>query len=319
MEHESVRVARFAMGTRFEILLWGADKSFLRGAAEEALNEVERLERQLNLFQPTSEVSRINRMAANGPVRVEPALFELLEEARKIWETTNGAFDLTVGPLMDCWGFRGGNKKAPSPEEIESARKKVGFQHVELDRNARTIFFKQAGVSLDFGAIAKGWALDEAAMILQDHGIENALLHGGTSTIRGIGDASPDAKGWKIAIQPPPPEVMPDEKPWPESFISSVILFDEALSVSGIGGRFLRRGSKIDGHVLDPRSGEPVRGPLLAGIRHRSATKSDALSTALLAGGETVQEMILKNNRKIGTLFLKEDLGKKVHLETHDF
>src|SRR5690625_1011028 len=91
---ESVRVARFAMATRFEILLWENEKIFLRAAGEEALREIERLERQLNLFQPASEISRINRSAAKKPLRVEPGLFRLPEQSKKLWEKTGGAFDI---------------------------------------------------------------------------------------------------------------------------------------------------------------------------------------------------------------------------------
>src|SRR5690625_4250055 len=103
----SVRVARFAMGTRFEILLWGDEEYVLRAAGEQALAEIERLERQLSLFRTSSEISKINRQAAQAPVRVEPRLFRLLECCQELSEATDGLFDVTVGPLMHCWGFRG--------------------------------------------------------------------------------------------------------------------------------------------------------------------------------------------------------------------
>lgn len=320
MNTKSVRVARLAMGTRFEILLCGEDEPTLRAAGEEALDEIERLERQLSLFRSDSEISRINRQAAQGPVRVEPRLFELLEACRKLWKLSEGAFDVTVGPLMHCWGFRGERPEAPSPDEVAAVRERVGMQHVVLDPEQRTVFFEREGVALDLGAIAKGWALDEAALLIREGGVENALLHGGTSTACAIGHAPQEGSdGWTIAISPPPPEVLPDGQSWPEEYVRSLLLHDESLSVSGIGGRFLRRGDRIDAHVLDPRIGRPVQEAFLAAVVLPSATESDAFSTALLVGGTALQERLGKTVPNFRSLLLARSTkgNNPLHLATH--
>src|SRR5438309_521284 len=120
----TVAVARHGMATRFEIVLHGENEAGLRAAAEEALDEIERLEAQLNLYQPTSEISHINARAAFEPVPVEPALFRLLQHAQRLSQETEGAFDLTVAPLMRCWGFMRGTGRLPDQADVARAREK---------------------------------------------------------------------------------------------------------------------------------------------------------------------------------------------------
>src|SRR5688572_12507360 len=122
-----VAVARNAMATRFEIVLFGEDPSALRAAADEALNEVERLEAQLSLYRLSSEIANINARAAREPVRVEPSLFHLLQHAKQLSEETEGAFDITIAPLMQAWGLMGGKGKVPTRAELAEARAKVGM------------------------------------------------------------------------------------------------------------------------------------------------------------------------------------------------
>lgn len=308
MDDQTVRVARHAMGTRFEILLEGGDARMLRAAGEEALDEIERLDRQLSLFRPESEISRINSAAAAAPVRVEAGLFRLLVTCRDLWMKSGEMFDVTVGPLMRCWGFREERREAPSDQEIAAAREVTGMGHVILDEGERSVRFDRDGVALDLGAVAKGWALDQAALLLREAGIDNALLHGGSSAIRAMGRSpAPDSDGWIVAIRPPPAELLPRKRPWPGEFIRSMALRDEALSVSAISGRYLERSGRIDGHVLDPRRGAPVPEGLLAAVVLPSATDSDALSTALLAGGLPLQESLSRSLPSLRSLLLSRD------------
>lgn len=292
MRMQSLRVARFAMGTRFEFLLWGEEEVRMRAAAEEALDEIDRLERQLSLFRPDSNITRINRDAAHQPVKVEPRLFALLERCQKLWRETGGVFDITVGPLMKYWGFRGDPGNGASSElDFDEVRGSVGAEHLVLDAGVRTVEFAREKMAIDLGSIAKGWALDQAIEIIAESGIRHALLHGGTSSARALGNAPDrDAPGWTIAIRPPPPELLPNGQPWNGNYVETVTLRDEALSVSGIAGRYIERDGQLIGHVLDPRSGRPVDRALLAAAVMQDAATSDALSTALLAGGPQLYE-----------------------------
>jgi FAD:protein FMN transferase len=297
-----VRLACPAMGTRFEILAYGEDKVRLRAAAEEALREIERLERQLSAFRSDSMISRINACAAREPVLVEPGLFRLLTQCRELWRETRGYFDITVGPLMHCWGFREPRDHPPSAEEIGEARAKIGMQHVDLDEANRTVTFARPGLRLDLGAIGKGWALDEAAEFLREAGINSALIHGGTSTALAIG-APPGQEGWKIAVRPPP--APSGERRGGKETFQEVFLRDNSLSVSALSGRTVAGGGQTWGHVLDPLLGAPVHHTVLAAVVDESATRADALSTAFLAGGMGLRAAGLAGTRPapLGFLF----------------
>jgi len=265
---QRVAVARNAMATRFEIVLFGSDATSLRAAGEEALNEVERLEAQISLYRQSSELANINARAAFEPVRVEPSLFRLLEHAKRLSEETAGAFDITIAPLMRAWGLMGGKGKVPTRTELAKARGTVGMELVRLDQKDFTIQFARPGVMLDLGAIGKGYAIDSAAEVLRESAVGRALIHGGTSTVCAIGGP------WKVAID------SDNDEP-----ITIVELTDMALSVSAVWGKSFRAGDKTYGHVIDPRTGKPVSRALLAAVIVPSATESDGLSTALLTVG----------------------------------
>lgn len=284
---QTVAVARNAMATRFEIVLHGDNPVGLRAAGEEALTEIERVEAQLSLYRPTSEIAHLNARAAHEPVRVTPSLFRLLEQAQRLHQETGGAFDITVAPLVRCWGFMGGAGQVPSPEALAEARAKVGMQWVELKENDFTVRFGREGMMLDLGAIGKGYALERAADLLREAGVTSALLNGGTSTIHALGNP-PEGRHWKVAVEFPA-QPQPDARPTP---LATVELRDEALSVSAVWGKSFQAGGKTFGHVLDPRTGQPAADAVLAAVVLPSATETDALSTALLTVGENGHEQI---------------------------
>jgi thiamine biosynthesis lipoprotein len=289
----TLTLARHAMATRFEMVLHGDDPVALRAAGEEALQEIENLEAQLSLFRPTSEIAQVNALASRTPVCVSPAVFSLLRHAQTLWEESGGTFDPTIAPLLKCWGFLGGKGSWPREEAIAEARAITGMHLVELDPGPRTVRFTRPGVMLDLGAIGKGYAIQVAADLLRDLGVNSGLLHGGTSTVYAFGKP-PDSQHWSVAIDAPPPE--PDEessaKPSSPSILAMVPLQDQALSVSAVWGKCFKRDGKVYGHVLDPRSGQPVENALMAAVVSSSATETDALSTAMLVGGPARYEIV---------------------------
>jgi len=278
----AVSLARHAMATRFELVLHGENSARLRAAGEEALDEIERLDARLSLFRSGSEISQLNARAATEAVRVSPEVFALLERTKRLHSETGGAFDVTIAPLMRCWGFRDGHGRPPDAGELADAKSKVGMDLVHLDAADFTVRFERSGVSLDLGAIGKGYAVEKAAEILREVGVTSALIHGGTSTIGAIG-APPDAAGWTVAIEKPPGER--SQSAATTAVLAKVLLRDESLSVSAVWGKSFQSGGMTFGHVLDPRRGEPVAGALLAAVALPSATETDALSTALLVSG----------------------------------
>lgn len=276
---QTVKLALNAMATRFELLLHGEHVPSLRAAGEEVFAEVERLENQLSLYRSGSEIAQVNARAAREPVQVSPEVFTLLSHAAKLSLETDGAFDVTIAPLVRCWGFMGDTGKMPSPDDVSAALAKVGMRHVLLDAANRTVRFDCEGVMLDLGAIGKGYAVERAVQILRDAGVTSALLHGGTSTVYAIG-RPPEADAWKVSLDQPPSST---KISIPQ--LSEIALCDEALSVSAIWGRSFRDEEKTFGHIIDPCTGQPVDSALLAVVILPSATETDALSTAMLTAG----------------------------------
>lgn len=328
-----VTLARHAMNTRFEIVLHGLDPVRLRAAAEEALGEIERLEDRLSFFRPSSEIARINRRAAFEPVRVTPEIFALLQLAQRLHRETGGAFDITIAPLLRCWGFRAGTGAIPTPEALAEARAQVGMDFVALDERTFTVRFTRPGMQIDLGGIGKGFAIDEAVEILREAGVPNALLHGGTSTAFAFG-RNLDGQPWKIGVPCPAEEwnqpfpASSDTPPEPgrifhhgdssdapanthrEKLLAAVSLENSSLSLSAVWGRFFREGRRVFGHVIDPRTGEPVTGAVLAAVVSPSATETDALSTALLTLGAGGLDAITALRPGLQALVVEEQDGR---------
>lgn len=288
-----ITLARQAMATRFELVLNG-DSPGLRAAGEEALAEIARVEAMLSLYKPSSEVANLNGRAADELVRVSAELFALVQRAIALSEETGGAFDITIAPLVRCWGFMQGTGAEPAEEEIETARSKVGFGLLELEEGNRTVRFAKPGVMLDFGAFGKGYAVDCAMEILKEAGVASALLHGGTSTVLAIG-AQADGQPWRVAIE--------DEN---KTVHGVVDLRDESLSVSAVWGKSFASQGKTFGHILDARTGWPSERAQLAAIILPSAAESDALSTALLVEGPVGMDAILKRRSGARMLVLAQ-------------
>lgn len=258
----ALRLTLDAMATRFELVLFGP-----RAAGEEALAEISRLESRLSRFRPGSDVSWINVHAAHRAVKVEPALFALLQRAAMLSDATAGAFDITVGPLMQVYFG-----EEPSPSLVAGARTCVGSQHLRLDPRASSIRFERHGMTLDLGAIGKGYAIDAAMGVLRDRGVTSALLHGGTSSVHAIGRPT-GGDAWRISWTPLTGRPAVFE------------LRDSALSVSAIHGKSFEMDGRRYGHVMDPRTGWPASAARSAVVTGPRSLECDALSTALLVLG----------------------------------
>ena len=183
MSNSLIRVSRRAMACEFEVCFPAGKCENGTEFALESLDLVESLEDRLSYFRPESEISRINRLAAETPVEVEPALFDLLRLAMRLFEETGGAYDITSAPLWEAWGFARRAGEIPSEAQLAEARSCVGGQLVELNPAERTIRFRKPGVKINVGSIGKGYALDVCAERLLALGMTDFLLHGGQSSV----------------------------------------------------------------------------------------------------------------------------------------
>jgi len=263
-----------AMGTDFSIRICARDANAAALLHEAAFREIDRIDDLLSNYLPTSELSRINQRAGAGWVRTTPEMLGLLERAEDFSRRSDGAFDITVGPLMRAWGFYRGTGRLPTEAQIDAARARVGWSRVRVDR-ARGVRFSRPGVELDPGAWGKGYALDRAAAVLRRLGVEAALLDAGGSSIVALG-APPGARGWTVRV--PDPEAR-------SRTLSVVQLCDASLSTSGERERSFRAGERTFSHIMDPRTGRPVQGMLQTTVIAPEAAVSDVLSTAVFVLG----------------------------------
>ncbi len=278
-----VQIGRRAMACEFEVFLNAGNHEEATDHAIEALDLVDNLEAQLSVYRHRSEISLLNSVAAQRPVKVEPQLFELLEEAVTLCTETGGAFDITSGPLVKVWGFLRRDGRMPSAEEIEEALRHVGSQHLRLDPSQQTVSFDQTGVEINLGGIGKGYALDRCASQLASASVNDFMIHGGNSSILARGERSgiPQA-GWIVGIRHPLR---------PERRLAEIVLRNKSIGTSGTGTQYFYHQGKRYGHIIDPRNGQPSDRVLSITVVASRATTADALSTAFhVIGVEKVAE-----------------------------
>ena len=280
--HEESRVV---MGCTATIRACGPDAESLPAVVGEALDEIDRVDRLMSHYRRDSPLSRLNREAAKGPVAVEPELLAFLAECLRWSRESDGAFDVTVGPLMKAWGFFRDEGRVPGEDELARALAVVGYQRVELDPAAGTVRFDRPGVELDLGGIGKGYAVDRVVSLLRQRGVASALVNLGGSSVYGLG-APPGREAWEIGIQDPTD---------PARTALTVPLRDRALSVSGGYARFFEKDGVRYAHVMDPRTGQPVRDVLSVAVLTATATDGDALDNALFVqGAETARTALAR-------------------------
>lgn len=266
-------------------------------AAAGAFELMESLEAELSRFVPESEVSLMNAIAATRPVPVSATLAELLEASRRAWEVTRGAFDPTVGPLMQAWGFWGGGARVPDDDEIEQLLRCRGMDLIELDGETGLVSFARPGVSFDPGAIGKGLIVDRLVAHLRAAGVEDGAVLSGRSTLVVWGSA-PDGGPWRVGVANPrsPDEPLLELRVAPGA-VSTSAAYERRVSVEGVDY----------GHVIDPRTGRPSSRSLGVTVWTPNSMSGDVASTALFVLGREEGEEILGDLAPISAIFLEAD------------
>jgi len=267
-----------AMGTTFEIRMMAEGKFMedLRPIADAAFAVIDELEARVSTWRPDSITSEVSRQAGIAPVAVDEDMMAMLQFSRELHEETGGVFDPTVGPLLEIWGKYKQRSEIPTDEELKRARALVGLNQAVLDESAGTVMLAQAGMRLDFGGIAKGLALDQAAAVLKEKGIKRAFLHSGMSTIVAIG-APPGTDGWTVELGNPYTDG--------QTVLDTILLADGALSSSASAMRYIVIDGKQFSHIIDPRTGFPTEGMALAAVMGPTGMACDALSTTFFILG----------------------------------
>ena len=291
-----VSVSRPAMACDFTIYQNAGQYPLGTDAALEALDLVDALEDQLTVYRDESQLVEINRRAAEGPVAVEARLFDLLEQAMVLFEETDGAFDITTGPLSVAWGFFRRAGRVPSHEQLAEAHARVGSQYVRLDAASQSVSFLKPGIELNVNSIGKGYALDRGAELLQRAGVDDFLFHGGQSSVLAHGShAQARAGGWTVGLRHPLR---------PERRLAEFYLRDRALGTSGSGTQFFHYQGRRLAHVLDPRTGHPAEGTLSSTVLAPTAAEADALATAFFVMGPERARAYCQHHAEIAMLLV---------------
>ena len=272
-KYEVHKETRLVLGTVVEITIGHPDRDLARMASKEAFDEIERVDALLSNHNPQSEIAGLNASGAAEATAVSEEVFALLERAEGIRVASAGAFDVTVGPLVELWAFDQGGR-VPEDAAIASSLASVGGTRLELDEKAGTVRFLAEGMKIDLGAIGKGYAVDRAAAILESAGIENAIIDAG-GDIRLLG-SRPGKNFWRIAVRHPRE---------PSRFLLGLDLAGTAVVTSGDYERFFMVGDIRYHHILDPKTGASTHEILSSSIIGKYATDTDALSTSVFILG----------------------------------
>ncbi len=263
---------RAQMGTQFKIVLYAPDSVLARRAADAAFARIDTLNQHLSDYLNDSELSRLSATAGSGQdVPLSEALWTVLQTAQHLAAETDGAFDVTVGPLTRLWRWAMRRGRLPPEDELAQARAATGYRYLTLDSTARTARLERPGMRLDLGGIAKGYATDEALKVLRAHGLSRALVDGG-GDIR-LGDPPPDKHGWRVEIS--------TVRAGGEKATEKRLLARCAIATSGATYRYV----EVDGirysHILDPRTGMGLTDERLVTVIAPTGTQADALASAL--------------------------------------
>lgn len=270
---------RLLMGTFLEIRAFGHSEQTMDKALNLAFEEVDRIEQQLSTYKPHSEISQLNLLGAEKPVGLSREVFELLKRSKAITHRTNGAFDITVGPIVQLWRHSKG--QAPDLKDIEQSSKCVGIHHLHLDDKTHTAWFDTSGVQVDLGAIGKGYAMDRAAEILKRQGINRAMLSFGGHIL--ALDPPPGKKSWNILVQNPKQS---------GTFLKSLQVSNASVATTADNQRGYWVNGKRFSHIIHPETGYPIDGMSSVTVVTPSAEEGDALSTALFALGPNQQNVL---------------------------
>ena len=302
-----VRVSRRAMATTFEVALPFGTPDAL-AAAEDALDVIDAVEDQLTVYRDTSEVAALNADAYGRSVPVAANLFDLLTRCAEWTRDTAGGFDVAVGALVASWASHRRDGRIPPPADLAAARANSGMRHVMLDAQTRSVKYRQPRLSLNFGSVGKGYALDLAADLLRQRwGIGSALLHGGGSSVRAIGTPPGHPRGWPVAVT----------HPSGTGLLGTVYLRDQGMGTSAATFQFFEFAGRRYGHVLDPRTGGPAAGTESASAVAPTAAQADALSTAFFVQGADAAIEYIQPRPALAALILRTDRAAAELVTSH--
>lgn len=287
-----IKRVQFLMGTQVEIVARGKDEKQLEQAIGKGFQEIARLEAELSRYRPDSIVSRINQQAGISPVRVDDEMMMLIEKSQEVYEQSQGAFDITILPVLMIWKINDADPTLPSDAEVKEKLKLVGCRKIVLDKIGKTVFLPEPGMAIDLGGIAKGYAADRAIKVLKENKVSAGLVSvGGDLSAFGARD-----KGMAVGIQHPRAR---------GKIIGKVYLRQGAIATSGDYERFYIVNGVRYSHIIDPRTGHPVQMEASVSVKAETGLLADAWATALFVLGKEPGLKLLESRPDLEALFIE--------------
>lgn len=285
------------MGTWWRIVLYATNEVQARTAVDEAFNKIKELEDKFTDYYAESELMQLCYKSGKGGVKVSDELYEIIEKAIRISELTEGAFDITTGPIVQLWRWSGRHRQLPSKEKMDKAISLVGYKNIKMNPKEKTITLTREGMRLDLGGVAKGYAADKCLKILKKHGINRALV--AASGDIAVGEAPPGKKGWKIDIGSGEDQT---------NTLGMVLeLRNKGISTSGDVEQFIEIEGIRYSHILNPRTGLGLTNRIQATVIAENATLSDPLATSVCVLGKENGLRLIENKTKAAVLIITRE------------
>ena len=285
------------MGTILEIKLYGENDLNLNVAIGVAIEEIKRIEQVFSIFGD-GEAASLNKEASKTPFVCSDEMWFILGESKKYFEKSEHAFDITIKPMMTLWGFYRKRNEIPSDKEIMQTLSNVGFDKLILDDNSKSIFFKSPDMSVDFGGIVKGYAVDMAVAKIAEKGVKSGFINLG-GNIRTLPEPPPGKDFYNIGIRDP----LDKEKICAFAKIAD----SKAIATSGNYERYIILENKHITHIIDPSDGQPVENMLSVTVVAPDALTADALSTSVFIKGGALAKKLHNENPAINFLIYRRD------------
>lgn len=290
------------MGTLFRIILYAPDSAQAGLAARAAFNRVNQLNHILSDYEPTSELNELCRTAGTGQwVPVSNDLWYVLQKSVEISERTKGAFDVTVGPYVQLWRRARRQGQLPTPAALAQAKAAVGYQHLRLNKKRQTVQLAVPQMQLDMGAIGKGYAVDEALLILKKHGIKSALVDGGGNIV--VSCPPPGTNGWSVNLGISAPSDTTRQM--------QLFLKNQAVATSGDLYQYLTLNGVRYSHILNPYTGLGLIGQSRVTVIARRGLTADWLSTAISVLGPAKGLALANQTKGAAASFIRQNQDLK--------
>ena len=308
--------ASLSMGTVFEATIYAPDKYVAEKTFNDVFQEINRLDYLMSNYKKESVLSELNKNASAEPANCNKELASVIEQSLQYSDITDGAFDITIGPLMKKWGFFKKQGRIPNKEELESVLESVSYKNIIIEEKTikslaknpgtvKTVFFKNPDTRIDLGGIGKGYAVDRAVSVLKQNGISSALINF-AGNIYTFG-TPPGKESWVIGLQHPRES---------EGLLGTFEIKDKAVSTSGDYEKFFTIEGKRYSHIIDPRTGNPVKGIVSVTIVTGNATRADALSTGVFVLGLEKGMDLIEQLPDVEGIIVYENADSKLSTKT---